>query len=211
MKSIKPDYAVQQRRVSDPPVALWLPPTKREAFTAIADTNWHYWYEGTVHNVPIPNREHIKPYRTSSIFWSHERQAFLQIPCDCTEIDEEEAMGGHNQDVPVTWSRISFHNEIRGNRCLSLIGYGHEMNSLGARGSPSWMPELLPDVYQYQGAQQKETCQLAGDLSVLLGLAAFSITPQSSIQQVGALLKWTALGTEWAERGQIGQGSEAKL
>jgi hypothetical protein len=211
MKSIKPNYAVQPRRVTPPPDSLWLPPTERKAFTTIADTNWHYWYEGKVYDVPIHKHQQIQLYSTTSIFWSHHRQAFLQLPCDCTEIDLKKAMGGNNHDVPLEWAKISFHNETTHNQCLSLIGYGFEKNELGAKGSPRWMPELLPDVYQYQGTTQQGACHLAGDLSILLGLAAFSTSPQTPIKDVGAYLRHTAAGTEWATHGRVGEGSKAEF
>jgi hypothetical protein len=211
MKSIEPDYEVQSRRVTPLPDSLWLPPTECKAFTAIADTNWHYWYEGTVYEVPIQKRKEIQLYSTSSIFWSHDRQAFLHIPCDCTEIDLKKAMGGDKKDVPLRWGKISFHNETKHNQCLSLIGYGFEKNQLGAKGSSRWVPELLPEIYQYQGTTQQGACHLAGDLSILLGLAAFSTSPQTPVKEIGAYLKRTAAGTEWASHGRVGEGSKAEF
>jgi hypothetical protein len=198
LKWIGPNYAHETRRVSDPPDSLWIPPSKRKAITLISNSNWYYWHNGIVREMPEARWNHIQTYRTSSMFWGHDRQAFLASPCDCTETDINTQLGGNN-DIPLHWRKLSFDNNITNHQCLSLIGYNYNRDQLGATGSPAWMPQLLPEVYQYQGtAQSHRTCQLAGDLSLLLGLAAFSTPPQTTIEEIGALLRMTNTGTEWA-------------
>jgi len=211
IKSVRPNYAVEERRVSDPPDSLWIPPTRKEAFTIVAETRWHYWENGSVSGVPLERVGQIKPYSTTSMFWGHERQAFLHIPCDCTEVSVKNAKGGNEKDMSIDWAKISFHHKRVHNRCLSLIGYHYENNVLGATGSPYWMPQLLPIVYQYNGLPEYEgSCQLAGDLSVLLSLAAFSIEPQPQMQSIGRLLRKTSQGTEWHRHQHTGKGSKTK-
>lgn len=211
IKSVQPNYEVEERRFSNPPDTLWIPPTRKEAFTIVAETRWHYWDNGSVSGVPPEKLGQIKPYSTTSMFWGNDRQAFLHVPCDCTAVSVKNAKGGREKDMLLDWAKISFCHKRVVNRCLSLIGYHYEKNELGAKGSPYWMPQLLPEVYQYAGVPEYEgSCLLAGDLSVLLSLAAFSIEPQPQMQIIGRLLQKTSQGTEWHRHQHIGKGSKTK-
>ena len=210
IKPIKPDYGIQPPHVTLGSNPVWEPPTVHGAFTATAVAPWYYWYNGTVSEVPPQNRAHIQVHRTTSMFWCYDRQAFVHVPYDCTAVDVKDAMGGLQGNVPLPWNKITFHNKIINNRCVSLLGYGYERDELGAPGSPSWMPELLPQRYQYQGTSATlGRCQLAGDLSIILGLAAFSMSPQATAKSIGESLRRTASGTEWTPHGGQGQGSKA--
>lgn len=211
IKSIRPNYEVESRHVTKPPDSLWIPPSRKEAFTKTFDTTWHYWQNGAVQLVPPQAQNAIQTYRASSMFWGHARQAFLVSPCDCTETDIRNALGGDNNDTPLHWRKITFYNRTEHNRCLSVIGYNYEHNQLGARGSTRWMPALLPQVYQHQGtAQQQQPCQLAGDLSLLLGLVTFSTPPGTSVRDIGDILI-RAVSGNLAVNNQIGAGSKAKF
>lgn len=206
--SFRPDYTVEERHIGPLPDSLWLPPTSKEGFTKVAETGWHSWDNGTVSKVPFARVGQIIPYSATSMVWSDGRQAFLHVPCDCTEVAVKNAK---KKNMPVDWSKITFHHERVHNRCLSLIGYHYERNELGARGSPFWMPELLPEVYQYHGQTEYQgNCQLAGDLATLLSLAAFSIEPHPQMQVIGQLLRKTNQGTEWRHHGHNGSGSKMR-
>lgn len=211
IKSFEPNYTVEERRLSKPPDSLWIPSTHKEAFTISANTEWHYWDNGVVSSVPSERVGHINPYSATSMVWSNDRQAFLHVPCDCTAVSVKNAKGGREKDMSLDWAKISFYHKRVDNRCLSLIGYHYEKNKLGAKGPPSWMPELLPIVYQYDGEPEYDGfCLLAGDLSVLLSLAAFSIEPQPEMQTIGRLLRKTNQGTEWYRHRHTGKGSKTK-
>jgi hypothetical protein len=209
IKYIKPNYELQERRRNIPPDPLWLPPDEI-AFTTLRESPWYYWDQGLVSQVPTARRAHIQLHRTTSMFWSSDREAFLHVPVDCTRVAVRKAMGGQNNDVPLQWSRISFHPLRIQNRCVSLVGYSYERNHLEAQGSPSWMPQLLPGAYRCRALPQHQGhCHLAGDLSVLLCLAGFSL-PQAPADIIGRLLRETNQGTEWRHH-EIGHGSKINL
>jgi hypothetical protein len=198
LKWIEPNYAFEPKHYSNPPDSLWIPPSKRNAINLISNSNWHFWHNGIVKEMPEAGWNHVQTYCTSSMFWGHDRQAFLASPCDCTQTDINTQLGGDN-GISLHWRKISFHNNVTNHQCLSLIGYNYNRDQLGATGSPAWMPQLLPEVYQYHGTTPSHrTCQLAGNLSLLLGLAAFSIPRETPIEEIGALLRRTNSGTEWA-------------
>jgi hypothetical protein len=95
-----------------------------------------------------------------------DRQAFLQVPYDCTKIDVSDAQ---KDGVPLEWELISFEQ----NWWLSPLGYRFERITLSTYGSSAWMFELLPE--QYGGySNDGELPQLAGDLFIIVGLVAFS-------------------------------------
>lgn len=110
------------------------------------------------------------------MFWCEDRQAFLQVPYDCTKVDVSDALSTSERDIPLPWSGLTFrHAPGPDNRSLSLVGYAYEELILDAPGSLVWMPELLPE--QYDGyLNDGEPARLAGDLSIIIGLAAFLCT-----------------------------------
>lgn len=208
MKSIKPDYTIQPRRVSGPPYSLWMPPDEK-AFELVSHPKWYFWCRGVVSEASSDVVHKIKTHRTTSMFWVHGCQAFLHIPVDCTEVAVKVAMGGPEKDMPLHWEKITFYHVEYQNKCLSVVGYRYEKEELGAKGSPDWMPQLLPLVYEPHGpTQYTESSQLAGDLSVLLSLAAFSTPPTTEVQTIGELLRRTDEGTVWGGDGLTGEGSK---
>jgi hypothetical protein len=175
IKSIKPNDAVEPR-FSRPPHPLWLPPIRMNAFTVLERGDWYQWSPGKVQAVPPNERSTIRLLSTVSLIWCPDRQAFLQVPYDCTEKNVVEASS--DDDIPLEWEELSFHHKINTEgHCIAMVGYHLERNQLAARGSETWMPQLLPQRYQCsENPEYPGSCHLAGDLSILVGLAAFSTT-----------------------------------
>ena len=110
------------------------------------------------------------------MFWCEDRQAFLQVPYDCTKVDVSEALSTSERDIPLPWSGLTFHNAPGpDNRSLSLVGYAYEELILDAPGSLAWMPELLPERYDGY-LNDGEPARLAGDLSIIIGLCSLLCT-----------------------------------
>jgi hypothetical protein len=209
IKSIEPDYEVQAPRFARPPYPLWLPPNVKAAFTVSDDTGWCQWYNGTVNEIRRSQDADVRPYSTTSMFWCHDRRAFLQVPYDCTEKNVRDAS---YHGVPLDWERLSFQHKTTNGHHFSLVGYQMEHRQLGRRGSPFWVPRLLPEVYQYTGpADEQDFCQLAGDLSIIMGLVAFSTSPQTIIQNIGSFLRKQPWGPEESSADPQGRGSMANL
>jgi hypothetical protein len=174
--SIKPSDAVKPR-LSNPPNPLWLPPDQMNAFTVLERGDWYQWSPGKAQRVPPNERSTIQLHSTVSLIWCPDRQAFLQVPYDCTE---RNVAGCNKNGIPLEWEELSFHHKARtGGHCISMLGYQYERNQLAARSSETWMPQLLP--YRYQCSENPEypgSCHLAGELSILVGLVAFSTIPK---------------------------------
>jgi hypothetical protein len=111
-------------------------------------------------------------------------------------------------DIPLPWEKISFSHRSRlDNRLLAVLGYHCEKNQLDAPASGAWMPELLPDVYEHHDSQQSAfTSQLAGDLSIIVGLVAFSAPQDKEVETMKNSFR--VAGPHWAPHGRVGQGSE---
>jgi len=177
IKLIKPNDAVAPQ-FSGPPYHLWLPPDQMNGFTVLDRGGWFQWSPGRVLPVPPNEISTIRVFSTVSLVWCPDRQAFLQVPYDCTERNVAEA---YNDDgIPLEWKGLSFHHKTNTQgRCISMLGYKYEKNQLAARSSEIWMPQLLPQRYQCpEKPEYPGSCHLAGELSILVGLAAFSTTPK---------------------------------
>ena len=179
IKLIEPDFAVQAAQHSN---SWWLPPEKKEAFKVLDSSVWYLWRAGNTSPAPPNLQQTIQTYSTTSILWCHDRQAFLQVPYDCTRKDVAKEI---HDGMPLDWDPLSFqHNRTEDNKCIALIGYRYEHNELDACGSSRWVPKLLPERYRNPNTPEHQgTCRLAGQLSILVGLVAFSTT-SSQIHEV---------------------------
>lgn len=208
IRGIRPDYSVQPRRFTKPPNSFWLPPVRTQAFRLDTTIGSYQWHNGFVRPISAAEQDYWVHYSTASIFWSSDRQAFFHVPRDCTKVNVEDNLDGSGQDLPLPWMNISFRNKVGpNNRLLSLVGYGYELDMVGGPASPAWMPELLPVVYQYDGPEKGSgTAQLAGSLSLLLGLAAFSGPPDKMLETIRKSFR--AQGSDWTPHGRVGMGSK---
>jgi hypothetical protein len=195
IKSIKPSDAAKPQ-FTGPPLSLWLPPAQTNAFTVIERGDWYQWSPGRVQEVPSNETHTIRVLSTVSLIWCPDQQAFLQVPYDCTE---RNVAGACSKDgVPLEWEGLSFHHiPYTEGHCISMLGYQYERNQLAARSSEIWMPQLLPQRYRcVENPEYPGSCHLAGELSILVGLAAFSTT-QKWMHWVIENCFHTGLGPTW--------------
>jgi hypothetical protein len=200
IKSIRPNDAVQIQ-LSKSPNTPWQPPVQTNAFTVIERGDWYRWSPGEVQPVPPNEISTIRLLSIVSLIWCPDRQAFLQVPYDCTE---KNVAGACNKDgIPLEWEGLSFHHKTNTEgRCISMLGYRYERNELAARSSETWMPQLLPRRYQCLGKPEYPgSCHLAGELSILVGLAAFSTT-RTSMHWVIKNYFHNGPGSAWTPHGQ---------
>ncbi len=111
-----------------------------------------------------------RPYKSCTMVWAPERQHYLHIPIDCTVPDQ--SINAH------VWRRLSFGYDEHPNRAhIAVVGHHRTDYWLRFPAPRSWFPQLLPSAYQ---SQEDTTlrCGLAGDLSILVALIAFSTTPE---------------------------------
>ena len=100
----------------------------------------------------------------------------MGVPYDCRwrSVKAERDATGHG------WRRLTF-TYTDDNPPLSVIGLDTEHLVLASRGSPAWMPELVPPTYnhnmdRFNGPIANRT-GLAGELPIILGMAALSSAP----------------------------------
>ncbi|CRG87285.1 hypothetical protein PISL3812_04302 [Talaromyces islandicus] len=152
----------------------WYPPIRIDHFRpdAANSTGWHRWTQRGITQFNEP----IEPPGTKScsIFFDYTRSYFLIAQEDCLTSEFSEIV-----TFTEPWVRLSFeHTRHEDGRLMSLLTFhpaGSEV-SLHAQGGPTWMPELLP--YTYDGVDRSQHADVAGQLSVLLGLAAFTCEPE---------------------------------
>lgn len=210
IQSITPDYSVQMPLQSGHPDFSWIPLTENLAFEDLGTTGWFYWNNGRVQPVPNFAITPVQEYDTVSMFWCNDRQAFMHVPYDCLEQSVNEAQ---QQDKPLPWRGLSLHQRACSDGgVVSLVGYQYESDTLGATGPSEWMHELLPDVYQYYGVPHYQgSGRLAGKLSILLGLIAFSRPPEEMFEAIRESFRKTAEGTRYSPHGGVGSGSMCNL
>lgn len=155
----------------------WYPPIRNDHFTpdAVNSTGWHKWTRRGITRLdesPDPSET-----ETCSIFFDCGRNYFLLVQEDCLtkKFNKMDAFTH-------PWARLVFeHTRHRDGTLMSLLTVfpadGDYM--LHAKGGPTWMPQLFPCTYD--GFDRSQHADVAGQLSVLLGLAAFTCEPERHV------------------------------
>jgi hypothetical protein len=108
------------------------------------------------------------------MFWCRERHGYLVVPADCTDTDL--------RSETYSWRRLSF-GSCAESPDTALVGYQKERYALHMPGPDHWFEDLLADVYKPEESDGP-TCTLAGNLSILVGLIAFSSAPAYAVDAV---------------------------
>lgn len=160
----------RQPKASNGPDFYEMPPASKEQFIRTSPEDWLVWQPGEANSsylrpstpVEDANRE---IYSCCSIFWSPERHAYQLVPIDCSREDLS--------STSYHWRRLSFGQY---GDDIAVIGYSMSNYQLHKPGPTHWFEDLLPVVCKPKGMDSGD-CKLAGDLSVLIALVAFSAAP----------------------------------
>ena len=191
-----PNYAVQGNRKLDPtfaaratgdesyPNIFWAPPNIRGAYLRSPAT-WFRWTGGRVTGIAAND-----PARHRSLESHSVATIFTQRP-DTTHLLAVDFDAGTRDVVsePGGWKVLNF-NHVRkdhNSHFSSLDLLGAEAH-LAAPGSPLWVEQLLPSVYDYQEVDDQgnripprtKSAGLIGSLPLLISLAVFS-APQNML------------------------------
>lgn len=168
-------------------VRLWFPPNQKAHFRRI-DGNLYRWRMGDSERVHRRERPE-KKYAVASVFFQPRQDNFLVTNKDCTQHDiEKEELG---------WCHIGFYHEEGGLSAVDICGTEFKL-AAPANGS-SWMPQILPEVYNYdsRGPVPKHYSGppggLCGKLALLIGMAAFSADvdrAEAVVEKCFKLGKW---------------------
>jgi hypothetical protein len=165
-----------ERRVG--PHNHWTPPVTRNCFLRdqTNSTGWYKWTpnpnEARPWSNPVPERQ-----LTCSIFFDKDINQFLLARNDCSQENVSDSINEHDVEQ-AGWCRVAFeHSSTRDHRDLSIVRFDPADDYiLKSRGGPSWMPQLIPSTYD--NPRSDRYTDLAGELPILLGFAAFTCEPR---------------------------------
>ena len=149
---------------------LWFPPIRKYQFKRRPGHIYRWPGEEESEKLEGDKRpENLKKFHVASVFFQAKQDNFLAVFKDCARHDIA------NEDFG--WSQIGFHHHSG----LSEVDIGGERHLLAApaKGS-SWMPQVIPEVYNYDTKSPSATPftgqhgGLCGKLSLLIAMAAFS-------------------------------------
>lgn len=188
----------------------WYPPFKKAAFEvdlSLWYSNlWIRWEQGNIQLLG-PGIDLLSggaQIRCCSMFFDFERNFYVVAPYNClaTDVDQDDDYNIYN----MPWRRINFeHKETslpsggRG-RPLSCLAFAPATRfHLHSAPHPAWIPQLLPDTYRSESPGSTFRTGLAGELTILLGLAAFSCEPIKVIDTIRDSLRlpvWQPHGSQ---------------
>lgn len=164
-----------------PPPNFLFWPSDEGILSSPQSSGWWKWDPGQG-NYPSPflqphsheDPPNFKPYKRCTLMWIPERQSYSVKLIDFTALEE----------LPEpSWQPLHF-GHVENRREIALVGPLRGEKWLQLPGPNRWFEGgLLSDAYQCQEIQPGE-CKLAGDLSILLGLVAFSHCPGAELSAI---------------------------
>ncbi|KAL8798174.1 MAG: hypothetical protein Q9182_006886 [Xanthomendoza sp. 2 TL-2023] len=178
---LAPNYEKQPIRVgTDGGNKFWAPPNRKNAY--IRDrfrARLFRWEGGRMSDITatdLGKKQSLSLHSVATIFtqWQ-DTTHLLAVTFDAETKDVAEENGG--------WKVLSFDHILQPGtqgRVYSSVGVAGAQQQLAAPGSPAWMPQLLPEIYDYDARQstvQPISAGLIGSLPLLFALPAFSAQP----------------------------------
>ena len=140
------------------------------------------------HNADYLNRDPQYLMRSSSMLWDQAASRIITTNKDCTAPQFSCAR--------TEWRPMSFNHEdeIYPRICVSLLIHGGGDSCIGVPGPAGWTT-LLPDRNLRGHAGREEgQCELAGDITLILGLIAFSARPRKILEAMNITFR---PGSSW--------------
>lgn len=176
-----PDYTVCQS--SAHPLHHWTPPSKPEAYFRTIGSMYR-WEGGRIAKIPENDpirRERLGQYSSATVFTQEPDTDHLlakNFNAQTKSLARESAV----------WKVLRFNHIARdGQSTYSSVNLFGAQPQLAAPGSFSWLPQLLPAIYDFyevtnEGGRRPPTtvsAGLIGSLPLLLAMAAFSAPAHS--------------------------------
>jgi hypothetical protein len=183
---------------------LWFPPVYANQFSRRAGNLYRWLGDGDAELVEDDERpEKLERFQVASVFFQARQDNFLAVLKDCTKKD----IGNE----PHGWCQISFHHQPG---LMSMVDIGGDRFMLAAPANGcSWMPQVLPEVYNYDtrnprlGKPPGPPGGLCGRLSLLIAMAAFS----APVTHAETVVSQYFRGNTWTRHPfEIGIGSTYK-
>lgn len=172
--SLAPDYQAQPARHGTH--GFWAPPSVRTGYTR-TNGDLFRWVGGTVTHVArgeSVGRSLHSVHSAMTVFTQNpDTPHLLCVPFDAERTHVGQHPGGWR---PLPFCNIRVDNSQRTYSALSL-----NRDRQANPGSPRWIHQVLPPVYNNQDGTPRLQAGLIGSLPLLLALAAFSAPPTALI------------------------------
>ncbi|KAL8993616.1 MAG: hypothetical protein Q9188_007285 [Gyalolechia gomerana] len=176
---LEPNYDKQAIRKGPGESGFWAPPNRKIAYHRNrAPAKLFRWRGGRVTEVQHDpsSLDRFTRHSVATVFTQYpDTHHLLAVNFDAEERDVFEDPGG--------WKVLSFWHEPQHGteRIYSYVDVYGDAQQMAAPGSPRWMPQLVPVIYDYDSTQtpnqRPSTAGLIGHLPILFALPAFSAPP----------------------------------
>ena len=173
---LSPNYQAQPIRMGTEGNKFWAPPNRKNAYHRNrAGARLFKWMGGRMTDITPKDLDKNYPlYSVATIFTQYrDTNHLLAVTFDAQKQDVREEPGG--------WKVLSFDHipQDGTQRTYSSVGVAGAERQLAAPGSPTWIPQLLPKIYDYDSDNppQRTSGGLIGNLPLLFALPAFSAQP----------------------------------
>lgn len=188
IESLRPNYQNQPRRTTS--TGAWAPPTLQNAYTTVSRTFWR-WQSGRVTAIPASDatlRATLHRIDVASLFSQDpDTPHLLVVPFDVRTRNVRDYGRGW---LPITFDHIRVHSTSGLREYYSSVSDIGDEAHIAAPGQGFWMPQLLPDWYNYRqpsDALPRTHIGLIGKLPILLALAVFSAPAANLAEAMGSL------------------------
>lgn len=173
----RPEYNERPQHYRRPSVSD--PPDIRDAFRRFNNPVTYRWTPGSLVTITGQERSCLQDYKVCSVFWRPDHQTYLTVPYDCTRYNVRDKAA---MSILDTWEPLRFGHEAINGRCVSVVGHCRPNELLAAEGPKNWLGELIPPIHQRHDEpafpNTAGTSYLAGDISIIMALAALSNSPE---------------------------------
>ncbi|KAL8924561.1 MAG: hypothetical protein Q9172_002645 [Xanthocarpia lactea] len=175
---LSPNYQEQPIRIGTEGNKFWAPPNRKNAYHRNrAGARLFRWMGGRMTDItPIDLHKNYPLYGVATIFTQYkDTKHLLAVTFDAEQQDVRKEYGG--------WKVLSFDHILQAGTqrtYYSSIGVAGAEPQLAAPGSPVWISQLLPKIYDYDSGKnppQRISGGLIGNLPLLFALPAFSTQP----------------------------------
>ena len=168
---LEPNYQAQPPQHG--PHGYWSPPNIRTGYTT-RSSSFFCWRGGSMTHFPAnyPISQALGQIHSAATIFTQNPDTphLLVVPFD--------ARMRHVYQYPGGWRPLVFrHVPIDSTQSYSAVLANGDRQHIAAPGSPHWMPQLLPRVYDYQSGSARVQAGLIGSIPLLIALAAFSARP----------------------------------
>ncbi|KAL8932240.1 MAG: hypothetical protein Q9211_006433, partial [Gyalolechia sp. 1 TL-2023] len=175
-ESLEPNYNKQAIRKGSGESGFWAPPNRKYAYHRNrVPAKLFRWRGGIATELPYrpSSLDGVTRHSVATVFAQYpDTNHLLAVDFDAEEKDVVEDPGG--------WKVLSFRHQPQPGtgRIYSYVDVFGMEQQMAAPGSPHWMPQLIPSIYNYDSRQstprRPSTAGLIGHLPILFALPAFS-------------------------------------